>query len=414
MDNFFNLIEILTKAKNLPEFADKIKEFVLNNAIPELDELKEINTIITEISKLNNLTTKQMNDLSSHSFETAGKYGRKAADYLTEVKEMAGAGYKNPDQLAELSLMAQNTKGFDADLAKDYITASDAAYQYSGNVEKLTSLLDAQKKVTDQNAVSMDELLNATKASAGNLKNFGIREDEMTALFGTGIASTQESGETVGRALNGIIMSLQKTKGETGFGSEFLDERALTKVEERCRNVGVELTYVKDGMVNLRNPMEILKELAQVYNSLPDGSSKKAGILSDIGGNYRSDVLSGILSNWDLYEKMIGDYENAEGTAMNEAMKSADSWEGSLTKLSNTWTDTVGNIANSDAVLTIINSFQGLLSVLNTATDALGSFGSIGVGAGLISGLKNVGSPKMFGLNSDLNMPTAIQVLMDT
>lgn len=53
MDNFFNLIEILTKAKNLPEFADKIKEFVLNNAIPELDELKEINTIITEISKLN-------------------------------------------------------------------------------------------------------------------------------------------------------------------------------------------------------------------------------------------------------------------------------------------------------------------------------------------------------------------------
>ena len=181
-----------------------------------------------------------------------------------------------------------------------------------------------------------------------------------------------------------------------------------------CRNVGVELTYVKDGMVNLRNPMEILKELAQVYNSLPDGSSKKAGILSDIGGNYRSDVLSGILSNWDLYEKMIGDYENAEGTAMNEAMKSTDSWEGSLTKLSNTWTDTVGNIANSDAVLTIINSFQGLLSVLNTATDALGSFGSIGVGAGLISGLKNVGSPKMFGLNSDLNMPTAIQVLMDT
>ena len=43
-------------------------------------------------------------------------------------KEMAGAGYKNPDQLAELSLMAQNTKGFNADLAKDYITASDAAY----------------------------------------------------------------------------------------------------------------------------------------------------------------------------------------------------------------------------------------------------------------------------------------------
>lgn len=41
---------------------------------------------------------------------------------------------------------------------------------------------------------------------------------------------------------------------------------------------------------------------------------------------------------------------------------------------------------------------NGLLTGVNNLTDALGSLGSIGLGAGLIAGIKNVGRPKMFGL----------------
>lgn len=81
-----------------------------------------------------------------------------------------------------------------------------------------------------------------------------------------------------------------------------------------------------------------------------------------------------------------------------EAEKTAKSWEGSLNRLSNTWTDTIGNIANSDAIITVINSLNSLLSVVNNVTDNLGPLGTIGLGAGLFAGFKNVGRPKMFGL----------------
>ena len=72
--------------------------------------------------------------------------------------------------------------------------------------------------------------------------------------------------------------------------------------------------------------------------------------------------------------------------------KTANSWEGSWNRVKNTWTDIVQNIANSDAVITGINKFNNLLSVINKVTDKLGSIGTIGLGAGLITGIKNIGN----------------------
>ncbi len=346
-----------------------------------LSELKEANTILTEISKTSDLSAGQLKILGDSSYENADKYGIKASDYLTNVLKMYQAGYGNAEELAEISTLAQSAGGIDANLANEYVIANDAAFQYAGNAEKLTALLDGQNQVTSRNAVSLEELAQATKVAASQLANLNISEDEMTALLGTGIATTKESAETVGRAVRAIIMDLQQIKGETGFDSEVIDDKALEKAEARCRSLGIELSSMQNGMEKLRAPMEILKELSEVYNSLPDDSAEKSAILSDIGGKYRSNVLSSILTNWDKYEKMLGDYQNSGGSAMDTAMKSANNWEGALNKLSNTWTSTVENIADSDAAIGTVNAFDGILSIVNRVTSALGSMGTIGLGA---------------------------------
>lgn len=92
---------------------------------------------------------------------------------------------------------------------------------------------------------------------------------------------------------------------------------------------------------------------------------------------------------------MLQDYADGAGSMATEAEKTANSWEGSLNRLSNTWTDTVGNIANSDAIITILNGLNGLLGVVNSITSALGSWGSIGLGAGIFAGVKNIGKRRM-------------------
>lgn len=91
---------------------------------------------------------------------------------------------------------------------------------------------------------------------------------------------------------------------------------------------------------------------------------------------------------------MLQQFSDGSGTMAEEAEKTAKSWEGSLKRLHNTWVDTVGNIVNSDFVITITNIFNGLLSGIDKVTSKLASLGTIGLGAGIFSGIRNVGGLK--------------------
>lgn len=96
-----------------------------------------------------------------------------------------------------------------------------------------------------------------------------------------------------------------------------------------------------------------------------------------------------------MYSKMLAEYEQGTGSMAREAEKSANNWEGSLNRVKNTWYDTVENVANSDAIITMLNGFNGLLQVVNKTTDALGSLGTLGLSAGIFAIFQNVDYLKM-------------------
>lgn len=88
---------------------------------------------------------------------------------------------------------------------------------------------------------------------------------------------------------------------------------------------------------------------------------------------------------------MLQQYEDGAGSMAVEAEKTANSWEGSLNRLHNTFVDTVDNMANSDGIIYIINMLNDALSVVNNLTDAMGSMPSLAsiLGAGM--SLKGMG-----------------------
>lgn len=345
-------------------------------------ELKEVNSIMTEISKVSQMTAKELSNLSDSAFKAASKYGKKASDYLTGIQEFSRAGFRGKDaeNMAELSVLAQAAGDMTADLSNQYLIATNVAYKLNGEASKLNDILDGQNYIANNNATSMENLADATKVAASQAASAGVDVEEMSAAVGTMVAVTQDSGEVAGRAFKAILMNLQQVSGELDDG-EVIDEESLTKYEKACNDLGVSLKTVKDGVVSLRNPMEILKELSEAYTSLDKMDARRANLISAIGGKHRGNQLNALLENWETYQKMLTDYSNGSGSAMNEAMKSANNWEGSLNRLHNTWVNTVENVANSDAIITIINGTNSLLDVLNKLTSKLGSIGTIGLGA---------------------------------
>ena len=97
----------------------------------------------------------------------------------------------------------------------------------------------------------------------------------------------------------------------------------------------------------------------------------------------RSTQLDALLRNWDMHEKMLSEYKAGTGSMAVEAEKTANSWEGSLNRLSNTWASTINNIADSDAVTASINGLNGILGIINKITSALGTWGTVGTVAAI-------------------------------
>ncbi len=394
-----SLLSKLSEANSTSDFSTilsqvngLISDFALSKAGEAAAELAELDTLLTKIGRTANLTEQQLNELGGSAFETAGKYGKSAGDYLTGVQEMYRAGFKNAEEMAELSLLAQSAGDMEPDAANNYLMAANAAYNYKGNAEALNNVLDSQNYIADNAAVSLQDIANATSEAASIASQYGVTIDQLSALIAVAASQTRESGSEVGNALKSIFVSLQDTTSPP--------------VVAALDSVGVSMTKIVDGSEQLKTPIELLKELSAAFQALPEGSTQRASLVTDIGTDSHADTLSAILGNWDSYESMLALYSQGMGSAAKEAEESANTIQGSLNRLHNTWTDTVGNIANSGAIKTIVNAFNGLLSIVNKATSALSSLGTAGLGAGIFAGMKNVGSPKMFGLNNVLNIPT--------
>ena len=352
---------------------------VVYNTKQAVSELKDLDDILTEISKTSDLTTEQLKNLGDTAFDTASKYGKKASDYLTGVQEMYRAGFDNAEQMAELSVLAQSAGDMDATLSNNYLMATNAAYKYKGSIEDLNNVLDSQNYITNNAAISMKDIADATTETASVAAEFGVQIDELSALIATATANTRESGSEVGTALKAILINLQDTTSKP--------------VTDTFDALGISMTKVVDGAEKLKTPIELLYELADAYNSLPEGDVMRANILNDIGQKRHANVLASILSDMSGYQKMLDLYNStsANGSAFKEAEKSSNNLTGSLNRLSNTWTDTVENIVNSDTLKGAVNLLNSLLTGVNKLTDALGSLGTIGLGAGIFAGIKNIG-----------------------
>ncbi len=313
-----------------------------------------------------------MTELGDSSFDTASKYGQLSSNYLLGVQEMARSGYEETSkELGKLSLLAQSAGDMTADMANNYLLATDAAYKYSGSIEKLNAALDGANYISNKNSASLTDIADAIRVSASFAANAGVEVDELTAAESTMIATTKRSGSEMGRAFRSIILNLQGVSGE--FDGEVIDEEQLEKVEKRCHSLGVELEYMKDGMATLRNPMEILKDLSEVYNSLPNNSADKQGLIRDLGGKYHANALSALLSRWDLYEKMLSEYSQGAGSSLVEAEKTANSWEGKLNSLQNSWCSFINALTNKEAVISGISIFDNMIQGAEKLVDMLGA-----------------------------------------
>lgn len=359
-----------------------------------LSELKEVDTLLTQIAKENNRLSKaDLEKIGNDAFDTASKYGKNAADYLTGFQEAARAGYLNAAEIAELSLAAQSAGDMSAELATQFINATNSAYELGGSASKLTEILDGICSISGRNAVTMSDLAEAMSAAGAQAEELGIGAEETAAMLGTIISAAHQSGTEAAEAFGEILLLIRQVTDE-GKG---IDTGSLTQYEKACKALNVSLKETKNGITSLRDPMVIIQDLSEAYSRLSSNDTRRTNLLDAAGGSANAEALNAVLENYDLYESMLSEYAQGTGSLSQRAAETADSWEGSLNRLSNTWVDTIGNITDSDVVISLINGLNSLLSIIDTITGKLGSIGTISLGGtGLFALLQKDRSKQRF------------------
>ncbi len=296
-------------------FIQEFPELIMRS----VSELKEMDSILTEISKTSDLTASQLKQLGKDAFDNASKYGKTANEYLLGVQEMSRSGFygKKAEGLAELSILGQAAGDMSADISNSYILATNAAYGYQGSVEKLNTVLDGQNVITNRNSVAMLDMAEATTQAGSMAAQSGVKIDQLSALIGTAVARTKKSGNEIGTALKALFVNLQDTQNKKITGTfdslgismtkmvgdsellktpiELLDELSKVynslpegsvekKITGTFDSLGISMTKMVGDSELLKTPIELLDELSKVYNSLPEGSVEKANILKNIGG----------------------------------------------------------------------------------------------------------------------------------
>ena len=344
-----------------------------------VDELKAVDAELVNIQKVMGATAGEMEKLSAKAYEVGSALGVSASEYLASVTKWAQAGYGSlSDELGELSVKTQLVGDVQEETANQFLLSVDAAYQYKGNIESLTRVLDGANEISNNYATSVEKLAGGMGIVSSLAAQAGMEVQETMAAIGTITAVTQESGNSAARALRALILNIQ---GSTEIAIDEASGERWTEDEIEATaaalgDLNIATREYKDGVEQLRNPMDVIGELSEKYRQGLISEVQLQEVVSSLGGKVRSNQLQALISNYDLYLDQLQTYEESVGSANRELDIYLASWEAKTKRLQNQWVELVDSFKVSELSMGLLDIGNALLEIANTDLEPVAKWAS--------------------------------------
>lgn len=312
-----------------------------------VDEMKEMDKELTTIKMVSGASDSYINQLTNQAFAGARANGRTVTDYLSAAEIFTRAGYReNIDQLSQLSLMTQNIGGVEEEVASKFLLAADAAWKLGGSYDALLGVLDGVSSVADQNATDLGKIAEGITVAGSAFANAGESAATFTAMLGTTTASTQRSGSEMARGLRTILFRVRQVKAEFDDG-EIVDAKSISNAAKALEDVGIS---VRDETGDMKSMSRIMTELSAKWGMLT--KAQQSYLQNYLAGNRNGNVLFALMDNWGQYEKMLQQYEDSAGTALEKNAIYTDSWAAATENLKTSWTELISTLTDNGSLFT--------------------------------------------------------------
>lgn len=304
---------------------------IIGTTIQELKQMVgtavDLNSAFTQLQIVTRVSDSEMSSFSQTLADTAKNMSASVKD-MTEVATVyARLGYslEESNVLAQYTAMLQNVGDIDSGAASDALTAIVKAY--GKGVDDIESLMDKMVEVGNNFPISVSQIAEGMNNAASMMANAGMSFDESVAML-TAANTTVQNISKSSTGLRTIIARLRNVKSELDDAGEVWNEAKYQELISALTKGGVDL---QDATGALRNPYEVLKELADRWSSLT--SDVKAAITTALAGTRQQDIFASLMNQFGEATKAMEAMGDSAGALTDAYDIFEDSMQGHINTL---------------------------------------------------------------------------------
>lgn len=362
-----------------------------------LGTVKALDTALVDLKKTTTMTNSELEYFYYSSNKVAKQMGVTTEEILKQAAAWSRLGYSSAEQATKMaqlsSQFASISPGMSTDEAQEGLVSIIKAWGLDvDEVER--EVMDNINHLGNRFAESNIDLVNGMKRSAAALAATGTTYQDAFALF-TGAQEVVQNAEVTGRALRSISMRMHGYSESSEDGLMEVDEELknitgdlidLTKTAEHSQGVSI---FKEGSSTEFKSLVEYFGEINKIWDEM--SQVQQNSFLDKAFGKNQAQAGAAIVQNYEAIAEAIKVMEDAAGSSDREMSIIMDSLDYKLNRLSETGTSVAQNLFKRDDMATVVDGLTSVMSVIDKLTSKLGLFGSIGLGAGIFAGVKNIG-----------------------
>lgn len=358
--------------------------------------IQEVRQVITNVKELDNammdltMATGYNKNQVEELMDTYFKLGEELSATATDVAASADTWLRQGKSIAETnelikdSMILSKISGLSAEESTKYLTSAMKGYKVA--TEDVLGVVDKLSAVDMASATDVGGLAEGMSEVAASADLAGVSMDKLLGYLAIVGETTQSGMSEVGTSFNAIFarmgnIKLARLKDYQNNGED------LSNVETVLRGEGIVL---RDSVNEFRNFGEVLDEVAGRWTSFSEVSQR--AIASAFAGTYHMNEFIILMEN---YGKAV-EYSEISMESSGQAMEKFAAYEDTITahteKFKNAYQEMSKELLDSSVVKAFVDLGTGATKLVKE----LGLLGSIGLGAGIFAGFKNVGQAKMW------------------
>ena len=349
-------------------------------------QVVSIDTAMTELKKVTDETNSTYNKFLSNAATRSKEFGTTIDGLVNSTADFARLGYEFTEAqgLAEVAniyaVVGDQVNGVEGATESLISTLSAFKDEMNGlsDTDFAMSIIDKFNEVSNNFAISSGGIGEALKRSASSLASANNTLDESIALI-TAANTVVQDPDRVGNAFKTVSMRIRGAKTEleeAGLETEGMVESTAKLRAEIMALSGVDIMLNEN---TFKSTYQIMDELSQKWEDLSDIA--QATVIELIAGKHQGNVISSLMSNFDVARDALETSLNSSGSAMKEHEKWQQSLEARINKLKATWQSLAQSFMDSnflkgilEGITSLIDNLDKLINMFGTLPTLLGAF----------------------------------------